>query len=320
MLTAAPTTGELIAADAAADDDESFWHTPAPTQAETSFRHRGWAVRRQKIDDALVRTGMSWRRIERFRACGACAVIEHSPSTDRFRVTAFFCHDRNCVPCANAKAAELRRILIAHMHGRDARLITLTIKHRDAPLRDELKRLRKAFQKLRATKWWKRLAKGGVVCTEVKRGADGGWHPHLHIIVEGSFIPVKELSEAWLKATGDSYIVDVRRITNDRQAAAYVTKYVTKPIDSKVIDVPEDLDEAIKALHHARMYEPFGTWRVELMQCEANDPGDWTPVCTVVELARSLKNNEKWAQQLWQLVSQEREEKSRDAPEVKCQC
>ena len=319
MRTVTPTTAELVQADAFTCDGESRWHTPNAKAEETSFRHRGWAVRREKIDAALVRTHVSYRRIERFRSCGACAVIEHSASTNRYRVTAFFCHDRHCLPCANAKAAELRRLLVAHMHDRDARLVTLTLKHRNAPLKDELARLRKGFQRLRATKWWKRLAKGGVVCTEIKRGADGAWHPHLHILVEGAFIPVAELKDHWHAATGDSYIVDVRRITNDRQAAAYVTKYVTKPIDAKLIEVPEDLDEAIKALHHARMYEPFGTWRVEIMQCDANDPGDWQPICTLSEMAAGLKTSQTWAIQLWKLVSREREEKSRESPGVQCQ-
>jgi hypothetical protein len=208
-------------------------------------------------------------------------------------------------------------VLIAHMAGKDARLVTLTIKHRTEDLKSALTRLRGGFRKLRNSKWWKRLVVGGVVCTEIKRGADGCWHPHLHILCEGDFIPAQQLSEAWLAATGDSHIVDVRRITNDRQAAAYVTKYVTKPIDAALVEIPEDLDECIKALHHARMFEPFGTWRQELMMCEANDPGDWQPLCTLASLRDALKVNQRWAQQILGLIVHEKEEHDKPPPVVK---
>ena len=52
---------------------------------------------------------------------------------------------------------------------------------------------------------------------EIKRGQGSGlWHPHLHMIAGREVEPDAEmLSREWHEITGDSFIVDVRPISQD---------------------------------------------------------------------------------------------------------
>ena len=62
----------------------------------------------------------------------------------------------------------------------------------------------------------------------------GEWHPHLHIFgVLEEWIDHEELSETWHEITGDSYIVDIRRVRKHKElgygkAIAEVCKYALK--------------------------------------------------------------------------------------------
>jgi hypothetical protein len=53
---------------------------------------------------------------------------------------------------------------------------------------------------------------------------------HVHIVIDSDYIPQKEISLIWKTITGDSYIVDLRKLSSSdpRGMAAYITKYLTK--------------------------------------------------------------------------------------------
>jgi len=101
-----------------------------------------------------------------------------------------------------------------------------------------------------------------VAFLEVKRNkSDTAWHPHLHLIVTGQFIPQKILSQVWKATTKDSDIVDVRVVPQNNRIAHYVTKYLTKPVDQSVIRNHESLVEAISTLAGRRSIITFGDWK-----------------------------------------------------------
>ena len=57
------------------------------------------------------------------------------------------------------------------------------------------------------------------------------WPNHIHLIVDCDYIPQHELSESWRNASGDSFIVDIRAITDGtgrRRAINYLSKYLGK--------------------------------------------------------------------------------------------
>lgn len=56
---------------------------------------------------------------------------------------------------------------------------------------------------------------------------------HFHVLLVGwTPIPQAELSDAWLRATGKAYVVDIRAVSPDK-GARYATKYVTKALAAR---------------------------------------------------------------------------------------
>jgi hypothetical protein len=151
----------------------------------------------------------------------------------------------------------------------------LTLKSSTEPLLDLLDKLLNSFRRLRRTKLWSTTQKGGAAFVEVKWNSKSNrWHPHLHVISEGKFIPQHLLRMEWNQITIDSFIVDVRLVKSKADLCSYVTKYVSSPISHSVTNDPALLVEAIKALHGRRTCTTYGLWRgLKLIHKPEND--DW---------------------------------------------
>jgi len=132
------------------------------------------------------------------------------------------------------------------------RFITLTVKN-GMDLKERRNHLRKSFRKLRQRVAWKRVVKGGVYAEETTFGK-GGWHSHVHIIASGKYFPQDELTKLWASCTGDSVIVDIRKITSTKEACKELMKYCLK--DAGLPD--ERLEEARLAFKRARLVGTFG--------------------------------------------------------------
>ena len=237
-----------------------------PSIEEEQFRHSGWHNDREAIFHAMEAAHISCSRLERFVSCGANCRVLFNQTTGEVRLQGSCCHDRMCRPCAAARGRILQAAIHAHI-PKSARLrfITLTLKHSSLPLAAVLKRLRDAFSTLRNRKLWKDHVKGGVAVLEVKLSKSGFWHPHLHIMVEGSYLPREDLSAAWHEITGDSYIVDIRKVDDAeddaRELARYVTKYICKPAGLELLNDTEKLCEYICAMKGQRVLNFLGSWR-----------------------------------------------------------
>lgn len=253
-----------------------FRSAPA-THLESTFRHSGWAARRQKTWNSLLRTRAGDFRMDRFRECGSCLWLQLDKSAGELRLSCNTCRDRMCVPCGVARAAKISTILAAEMAKETCRFVTLTRRHSPTPLGSQIDALYAAFARLRARSFWKEHVSGGAAFLECKIGERSGmWHCHLHIICNGGFMDQRQLSQEWLAVTQDSSIVDIRAISDAKGRARYVTKYVTKPADASVFADDARLDEMIIALKGRRLCATFGTWRglklsdddAELAECE----------------------------------------------------
>ena len=105
----------------------------------------------------------------------------------------------------------------------------------------------------------------------------GEWHPHVHMFaLLDTWIDQEHLSETWHEITGDSFIVDIRRVKKDKQygysnAAAEVCKYALKFGDLSV----ENTWEAFKVLKGKRLSGAFGSlWGVKVPENLADDMPD----------------------------------------------
>lgn len=240
-----------------------FADTPPPVRvSDGTFRHSSWRHDRDRIQRALGEVAEPLRRQEAFASCGdSFWILRDRRDPRHFRLAADFCHDRFCVPCARARAALLRRNLESRLTSPPYRFLTLTLRATPEPLSDTITRLYRCFRRLRTRALWRERVSGGCAFLELTRNAATSlWHPHLHVILEGAYLPQPALAHLWLQVTGDSSIVDIRFIRSSSSAIHYVAGYVSKTLPSSVLRDPDSLKTAILALKGRRLLLTFGTW------------------------------------------------------------
>jgi hypothetical protein len=78
---------------------------------------------------------------------------------------------------------------------------------------------------------------------------------HIHAIIDSDFMSQQSISSEWLRITGDSYIVDIRRCWSQYGALHYLEDYVTKvPADS-----PKWFQDRFNEVFHStRLIQSFG--------------------------------------------------------------
>jgi hypothetical protein len=154
--------------------------------------------------DELRRSGEAWRRrrlaLEWCAVEGAAVVtVEACSSCGHRRDRApRGCGKRVCPRCVVRQRIRLRRALAGAIRSmRRPRFVTLTVKSRPR-LSEALESLWSSWARLRARRWWRARVRRAVVVLEVTR-SEAGWHPHLHLVAEGAFLPWSR-REAYLSA------------------------------------------------------------------------------------------------------------------------
>jgi len=284
-------------------------HRSYVEDANRTFIHSGWQHRRRKILKALIEAGIGWRRTYNYRACGACAWIERSCEPEpRYRIKANWCRDRWCAVCATRRGREIAARVLSDRDPRNLRFLTLTL--RIAPrgsakpgehgsLKHALDRLYKSFTKLRGTPLWKESTTGGAAFTELKWSPTSqGWNVHVHAIIEGRYMAHPAIKGAWGKITGDSHIVDIRKVRTTTAAVAYVTRYVSKSWDRKTEQQPNLLSEAIQTLNTRHLVTTFGTWRGKPLRAVPSDV-EWECIMPLEDLQERMEAGEPSAYAIW---------------------
>jgi hypothetical protein len=227
----------------------------------------------------------------RISICGDYLLFRHYFTVDQVRLhAARFCMKHLLCPlCAIRRGAKaLGAYLPRYERIRAERpdlapfLVTLTVK--DGPdLAERFKHLQAAQREL-----WKRKQRiyssvldqveGAVWSYEVKRGAGSGqWHPHLHMVALSRVQPdAGQLAAEWREITGDSFIVDVRPISQADPASGFleVFKYALKFSDMSLADTWQ----AFCVLGGRRLVASAGLFRgVEIPADLADEPLDGLP-------------------------------------------
>lgn len=262
-------------------------------------RHEHWPKRRERVYRALLAADVSHSRAEAFRTCGTSWwVLRQKTDQNNYMLCPDHCHDRFCEPCQNARSRAIRSGLKGQLTASAYRFLTLTIRHSDQPLKEQLGKLYASFRRLRATRLWKSVVDGGIAFLELTRNVDHGqWHPHLHCILSGKWIPAAELAAAWKRATGDSHVIDVRLVRDKMQVVTYVAKYATKAYTHRDHYPQECLIEAIKALRGRRTVVTFGS-QAPLKTAAPRAVGDWVCVCHANELGITDRIDDELATRL----------------------
>lgn len=245
-----------------------------------TFRHSGWARIRSHVRAAMETNRARPRQLKRFDLCGSDPWVAVDPNDPtRFALLSNHCHSRWCVPCARERGRTIATNLRLKLGPGPVRMLTLTLKHSDTPLRAQVSRIYRAFRVLRTRRCWKNNVDGGAAVLEIKHSwNDQLWHVHLHVVYHGAPIDQKVLKALWWKITGDSFVVDIRLLGGPEDGARYVSKYVSKPFSNTVVNKPDALCELLSALAGRRLVLTFGTWR-GFKLTEKIDATDWKSLC-----------------------------------------
>jgi hypothetical protein len=256
-----------------------------------AFRHGFWKARRQRTFDVLSNCGKTRNELDRFANCGAASWLFHHPGPpEKWKIGTSKCRNRWCEACAREKRHLICRNLRTYAASKALRLLTLTLAGSDNSLDVQIERLYAGWKDLRASNELNGLIRGGVAFLEITRGKLGDhWHPHLHIIYEGKYLPQKVVSKLWKKITGDSWIVDLRFIGNAESAASYVAKYASKSIPKIVWDSPEQFAEVIHTFNGRRTFNTFGTWRKFPLTKPPKPDEGWERICPLFWAMRVAK-------------------------------
>lgn len=269
---------------------------PSITPTELSYRHGRWENKRDRVINAMIDNQIINLRRQHFENCGSSCRVMRKAGTDELRLTGFFCHDRFCDPCQRQRAKLLAGNIMAQIEpDKFNRMITLTLLHVARPLKERITHLYQSFRRLRALPAWSQTQKGGVACFELKIGGDGLFHPHLHIISQGTYLAGEVLTKLWSASTRDSYRTHIGMIRSREGAAKYVSEYAASPIDDNIYEQPGKLAETMIAMKGVRCANSFGQWRrYKLLQKPELD-GTWEPVCSLNDLLSAVVKKEPWA-------------------------
>lgn len=155
--------------------------------------------------------------------------------------------------------------------------VTLTMRNVSQLSSADVRKLRRAFGKLRHRKLWKSRTRGGVAAVEITN-VGNGWHPHLHAVIDCAWLAWKtprpgprsrpevwkarcseaaaELGDTWAKLLGQQTAsVKVKR-ANKATIAKEVVKYTVKSEDLVLSEEP--IGDMIRALDSTRLLTTFG--------------------------------------------------------------
>jgi len=224
-----------------------------------------------------VDTLLSTDYLSKFEQCRVHSWFARQVDTGEVKVISSACRLRWCSLCSNA-----RRGYITHQvsewikKARYPKFLTLTLKHSDAPLSHQVNSLYAYFRKFRKAKFVRDSAPGGIWFFQIKRSKNTGqWHPHIHCVIEGNYMPHKKLSKLWQNITYGSSVVDIRPVRDLEKGAAEVARYASTPADLTT-NSPDDYLELFQSLHGRRSCGTWGTAKkVSLRQPKAEEVEKW---------------------------------------------
>ena len=263
------------------DSIETSIHQSLPRTYQ-DWRLTGWEAEWSAAIDLYARTDLhaDTARAKQLIQCRTLAYFYWNRESAKVRVISNACRLRWCPMCSQARYNTIRHAVSNWLKGiRSPKFFTVTMRNCNTPLHEQIDRLYKAFKDLRRHKGLKSRIRGGVWFFQVKRGKNSGqWHPHLHILLDSDYIPKRELSLEWFMATGNSFIIDIRKVEDPEKVSDYVSRYCARP--ARLSDFSQPDQEALyETLHGKRLCGTFGTGHDCKMRPErTNDADKWIKI------------------------------------------
>lgn len=197
-------------------------------------------------------------RLHTLHGCRLFAWFVRDSETGLVHVASSSCKLRWCPVCARARSWFIKSQVFDWAQKQPyLRFLTLTLKHTSSPLSNQICFLYNCFRTLRRNKQFKKMILGGVWFFQVTYDSNTGyWHPHIHCLITGYYVPKDWLIRAWTRITKGSFICDIKLVKNRKKVADYVARYCSRPIDLK--DFPLEQRVVIFESFHGRRLN--GTW------------------------------------------------------------
>lgn len=268
-------------------DNSSLVHNIETSGTRTHLGYREYAVRYKKgevqLSKLLYKAIDNERRTtysDSYNACRTRAWFVHNDESHIVRVRSNHCGLRWCPLCSASKSWIYSQQMIPWLGKcKHAKFVTLTLKHSELALSVQLDRIYKSFQSLKKKANFKKYIIGGVWFFQVvKSHKTQQWHPHLHILVDGRYMPQRILRQMWEKITGDSYIVHIEAVKNKQKALEYAARYVARPMSLRGLN-NEEFCELFEAFHGRRLCGVFGTARgISFNPDKLPSSGNWVKI------------------------------------------
>jgi len=285
-----PSTGESSSLD---QQEISCQGPPAPVYREERLRR----LDPQFVDDSrkTFTSAFGWdrRRSERYEACRTRAFFYQHRDDLTVKVAANTCKNRWCPICSTARSLRIASALDQWLKpAHDPKFITFTMAHRDVGLRSQITAIKTYFRTLRKSIFWRSRSQGGVWFFQVTYNEKSGqWHPHLHVVADTVYMPQKALSDLWHAITKDSYIVDIRTLTDHKQACRYAARYSARAANISYFP-DEKKTEYAREIDHLHTFGTFGTaYMSTLFKVTKLEKGTWLPIGTWSDVVTQLETN-----------------------------
>ncbi|MBW7992808.1 MAG: hypothetical protein FVQ84_22700 [Planctomycetes bacterium] len=212
--------------------------------------------------------------------CRDHAWFARNDESGEIRIAAKTCHLRWCPLCAHAKRNFIGFKVKEWVDTlKYPKFLTLTLKHRDTDLRFQIDELYRYFRILRRRKHFNDLVTGGIWFFQVKKSKnDKLWHPHIHCLIGGSYIPHGWLKRTWEQITFGSTVVDIRPIKDSSGACNDAARYAAAPGPLVGLSLSDGV-ELVRSMQGRRIVGTWGTARtVKLRPPKVSDSGKWSSV------------------------------------------
>lgn len=167
------------------------------------------------------------------------------------------CRQRTCPLCSFRESRRRGDWIKRMCHGMAfPKMLTLTMPRWTQVPGLGIDYIRSCFNLLRKQPVFSKV-KGGVYQIELIR-KEGGWHIHMHVILDCPFLPYQKILAAWSSILGvPCSRIDIRAAKTDAQMF-YVAKYA-----AKAADYEGDISHVVEwwqATKGKRLFAGFGSW------------------------------------------------------------
>lgn len=240
------------------------------------------------------------KRSDVLSSCRSSAWFARHRDTGEVRVAANSCHLRWCPVCAKSKRNYISHEVANWVRESDhPKFVTLTMKHSTAPLAHQVYWLYRHFQVLRRRKDFRDAVPGGIWFFQIKKSVtDHLWHPHLHLLIVGDYVPRRRLSYMWSQVTFGSTVIDIRTITDPDRASRDAARYAACPGSLVGLSL-DDACELVGAMHGRRICGTWGTGRaVSLRPAKLKDRTKWEDIGGF-SIVYGCRNTDDSAAEIW---------------------